>query len=110
MTPSAKSYCHRGGEAPLLGETIPEHFAHIVKQFPAQEAVISIHQQRRMTYREMARGIDKLARDLLGTGFDKGDRIGVWSTNNIEAEQCTALHGVPTHVHCLVGAAGLIRI
>ena len=84
MTASAKSYCHRGGETPLLGETIPEHFAHIVNQFPAQEAVVSMHQQRRMTYREMAKGIDELARGLLGIGFTKGDRIGVWSTNNIE--------------------------
>jgi len=84
VTPSAKSYCHRGGETPLLGETIPEHFAHIVQQFPAQEAVVSMHQQRRMTYAKMARSIDELARGLLGSGFGKGDRIGVRSTNNIE--------------------------
>lgn len=61
MISPAKSYCHRGGETPLLGETIPEHFAHIVKQFPAQEAVVSMHQQRRMSYAEMARSIDELA-------------------------------------------------
>ncbi|MEN8130427.1 MAG: AMP-binding protein [Pseudomonadota bacterium] len=84
MIPSAKSYCHRGGETPLLGETIPEHFAHIAEQFPEQEAVVSMHQQRRMSYREMVRGVDKLARGLLDIGFGKGARIGVWSTNNIE--------------------------
>lgn len=84
MIPYAKSYCHRGGDAPLLGDTIPEHFDHIVKQFPAQEAVVSIHQQRRMTYAEMAGSVDELARGLLGTGFAKGERIGVWSTNSIE--------------------------
>jgi fatty-acyl-CoA synthase len=84
MTSVVKSYCHRGGEPPLLGETIPEHFASIVKQFPDQEAVVSRHQQRRMNYGEMAEKIDELARGLLGIGFGKGDRIGVWSTNNIE--------------------------
>ena len=83
-TPGAKSYCHRGGERPLLGETIPEYFTHTAERFPDREAVVSLHQQRRMTYREMARAVDELARGLLGIGFGTGDRIGIWSTNNIE--------------------------
>jgi fatty-acyl-CoA synthase len=83
-TQTRNSYFHRGGETPLLGQTIPEFFGAIAEQYPDHEAVVSIHQGRRLNYRELAVGVDELARGLLGTGFGKGDRIGVWSTNNIE--------------------------
>ncbi|MDX1251100.1 MAG: AMP-binding protein [Gammaproteobacteria bacterium] len=84
MNPNPKSYHHRGGIEPLLGATIPEHFARIAARFPEREAVVSVHQGRRLGYAELARAIDGLARGLLGSGFRKGDRIGVWATNNIE--------------------------
>ena len=38
MTRLQTSYCHRGGEPPLLGATIPEQFVSIVKRFPQREA------------------------------------------------------------------------
>ena len=78
------SYRHRGGEAPLLGATIPEHFAAVAERFPGNEAVVSLPQRRRLTYSKLKSEIDHLARGLLGSGFGKGDRIGVWSTDNIE--------------------------
>jgi fatty-acyl-CoA synthase len=78
------SYCHRGGDAPLLGATIPEHFASMVAAHAEREAVVSVPQQRRLTYAQLAAQIDQLARGLMGLGFAKGDRIGIWSTNNIE--------------------------
>ena len=81
---ASKSYFHRGGDVPLLGNTIPGHFASVVKKYPRCEAVASLPQRRRPTYGELAESVDHLARGLLGTGFRKGDRIGVWSTNNIE--------------------------
>jgi fatty-acyl-CoA synthase len=79
-----KSYWHRGGAEPLLGATIPEHFAAVVQRFPEQEAVVSLPQGRRLSYRELATGVDQLAAGLLGIGFRRDDRIGIWSTNNIE--------------------------
>ena len=78
------SYCHRGGEAPLLGTTIPQHFAEVAQRFPERDAVVSLPQQRRLTYAGLAAEIDRLARGLVGLGFGKGERIGIWSTNNIE--------------------------
>lgn len=84
MVQTPKSYYHRGDAAPLLGRTIPEHFAIIAERFPSSEAVISIPQRRRLTYAEFAESVDNLARGLLAAGFRKGDRIGIWSTNNIE--------------------------
>jgi len=81
---AGRSYCHRGGDEPLLGETIPEHFAAIASRFADREAVVSLPQQRRLSYAELAAAVDRVARGLLGLGFGRGERIGVWSTNNIE--------------------------
>lgn len=91
------SYFHRGGDISLLGQTIPEYFLSIVEQYPHQEAVVSLPQQRRLTYQAFSESIDELARGLLGLGFKHGDRIGVWSTNNIEwllIQMATARIGV----------------
>ena len=84
MDKITSSYFHRGGDIPLLGQTIAEYFLSVVKQFPQQEAVVSLPQQRRLTYQEFSDATDELAKGLLGLGFKHGDRIGVWSTNNIE--------------------------
>lgn len=84
MTHTQQSYFHRGGDVPLLGATIPDHFAEIVKRFPDHEAVVSLPQARRLTYQHLAQAIDQLASGLLAYGFKPGDRIGIWSTNNIE--------------------------
>ena len=81
---SVPSYCHRGGKTPLLGITIPAHFASVVARYPDHDAVVSIPQQRRLNYAELAAQVEILVRGLLGSGFVRGDRIGVWSTNNIE--------------------------
>jgi fatty-acyl-CoA synthase len=78
------SYHHHGGHVPLLGATIPEHFAMVAERFPAHEAVVSLPQKRRLTYSELAIAVDRVARGLMGLGFAKGHRIGVWSTNNVE--------------------------
>ena len=84
MPATRNSYFHRGGDTPLLGATIAEHFASVVKQFPHNEAVVSMPQGQRLTYTQFADAVDPLARGLLATGFNKGDRIGIWATNNVE--------------------------
>jgi len=84
MNGQQKSYYQRGGEEPLLKATIPEHFSSVILKFPDREAVVSCHQSRRLSYRQLSDAVDQLARGLLGIGFAKGHRIGVWSTNNIE--------------------------
>lgn len=97
MASANKSYFHRGGEKPLLGLTIPEHFVQVAAKFPELDAVVSLPQNRRLTYSQLAIEIDKLARGLLGVGFNKGERIGIWSTNNIEwllLQMATARIGV----------------
>jgi len=79
-----RSYCHRGGDEPLLGATIPEHFLAVVERFREREAAVFIPQGRRLTYGVLKEAVDQVARGLLGLGFGKGSRLGVWSTNNLE--------------------------
>lgn len=80
----AASYYHCGGLEPLKGETIPEHFNRIATHCADREAIVSLHQGQRMTYAQLAGASDRLARGLLGMGYGRGDRIGVWATNSIE--------------------------
>lgn len=84
MGKTGSSYYHCGGLEPLMGDTIPGHFAGVVKRFSARDAIVSRHQHRRLTYGQLAAEADRLARGLLGMGYRRGDRIGVWATNSIE--------------------------
>ena len=97
MKPShKKSYFHRGGEIPLLGLTIPEHFLEIAKKFPDNEAIVSIPQEKRITYGDLLKEAKVIARGLLAHGFSKGSRIGIWATNNMEwviTQVATAMMG-----------------
>ena len=79
-----KSYFHRGGESALLGLTIAEHFSNIVARYPEQLAVISEPQKQQLSYSQLSEQIDRVAKALLSYGYVKGDRIGIWSTNNIQ--------------------------
>lgn len=84
MSRSSKSYHHCGNDAPLIGRTISEHFLDIARRFPSREAVVSMHQAKRLTYGELSAEVAVVSRGLLCMGFGKGDRIGIWSTNNIQ--------------------------
>lgn len=79
-----KSYYKTNGDIPLLSSTIYEYFQLISQRFPDQPAVFAIPQQRRLSYTDLGREIDQLARGLLALGAGKGDNIGIWSTNNLE--------------------------
>lgn len=71
-------------EPPLLEQTVPQHFATIVSQHGDRTAVISRHQQARVTYNELDRRSNALARGLQGIGVKKGDRVSVSLGNNME--------------------------
>jgi fatty-acyl-CoA synthase len=69
---------------PILEETIGANLARTVAAHGDNEAIVSVHQQVRWTYRELADRIETLARGLLGLGLEQGDRVGLWSPNYAE--------------------------
>jgi fatty-acyl-CoA synthase len=81
---TAQSYAHGASGVPLLGETIGDNLDRIASRFPARDAVVSVHQDRRLTYREFAAETDRLAKALVASGVAHGDRVGIWSPNSLE--------------------------
>ncbi len=51
---------------------------------PDADALVSRHQDVRLTYAEFGEHVDLVARGLLDLGVSAGDRVGVWSPNNAE--------------------------
>ncbi|MCP5916440.1 AMP-binding protein, partial [Klebsiella pneumoniae] len=51
---------------------------------PDKDALISAHQNIRLTYRELQRKVNQLASSMIRMGLQKGDRVGIWSHNNVE--------------------------
>jgi fatty-acyl-CoA synthase len=78
------SYASGTSDKPLLGSTIGNIFDKISNQYSDREAIVSVHQDIRLTYKELSEKVNELAKALISSGFKKGDRIGVWSPNNIE--------------------------
>ena len=69
---------------PLLGATIWSFFEKTVAGCPQREALVSISQGRRFTYAEFHEEASKLAKGLMALNIGRGDRVGIWSTNNFE--------------------------
>ncbi len=79
-----KSYVHGASSKPLIGETIGAHFDRMAERYAASDAVVSVHQGVRLTYAELRKATDEFARGLAALGVKHGDRVGIWSTNNVE--------------------------
>ena len=81
---NAPSYVSGTSQLPLLGETIGENLRRVVERFPDREALVSVHQRYRATYRQFWEETGRIARALLVRGVKKGDRVGVWAPNRHE--------------------------
>jgi len=81
---TAASYSHGTSETPLLGDTIGAHFERTAARFADRPALVSRHQDVRMTYAELDAAIDAVAGGLLRAGIGAGDRVGIWAPNCAE--------------------------
>lgn len=79
-----ESYVHGASSQPLIGETIGRHFDHIAGRFPDRPALVVRHQNVRLSYAELKQRVDTVAAGLIALGLKPGDRIGIWSPNNLE--------------------------
>ena len=78
------SYASGASERPLLGTTIPRFFDRIAAEYGRREALVSVHQNIRLTYSQLAERVNELGRAFIAAGFAKGDRVGIWSPNTVE--------------------------
>ncbi len=84
MTVARPSYDVGTLDFPLLYTTIGEKLSETAERFPDNEALVSVDQNRRFTYREFDRLTDQLAKGLHKLGIRRGERIGLWSINRWE--------------------------
>ncbi|MEL6190575.1 MAG: AMP-binding protein [Bacteroidota bacterium] len=81
---TAISYTCGTSTEPLLGLTIGDAFDQTVQKYPDHEAIVSRHQNVRMTYAQLRDAVDQCARAFMAIGIKKGDRVGIWSPNCVE--------------------------
>jgi fatty-acyl-CoA synthase len=78
------SYAKGSTDRPLLELTVGALLDQTALRYPDNDALISLHQGLRYSYREFQAEVDRCARALLAIGLKKGDRIGIWSPNYAE--------------------------
>jgi fatty-acyl-CoA synthase len=92
----------QGPGRPLLELTIGGLLERTASRFPERLAVVSCHQQKRLTWAGLSAEADRVARGLWSLGIRRGDRVGLWSTNCIE--------WVMMHMGCARAGAALVNV
>ncbi|WP_340316116.1 AMP-binding protein [Rhizorhabdus argentea] len=90
---------HVGGapEPPLLEHTIGEALELATQRWPEVEALVSRHQNVRLSWAGLKAAADAFAAGLLSLGLRPGDRVAVWAPNCAEwtiAQFATARAGL----------------
>jgi len=65
----------------LVNITMGEMLEQTACKFPTRQAVKYMETQYDKTYYEFNAEVDKVAKGLMGMGFNKGDHVAVWATN-----------------------------
>ncbi|MDR3454559.1 MAG: AMP-binding protein [Rhodoferax sp.] len=79
---AAASHARGATDVPLIEQTIGAFFDDMVAKQPEREVLVSRHEGRRFTYRELQTESNRLASALLNLGLAPGERVGIWSHNN----------------------------
>ena len=78
------AYTYGASNISLIGETIDQNLRKTVEKYPNKEALISVHQDYRVTYAEFYVQVTAVAKGLIALGVKQGDRVGIWSPNCYE--------------------------
>ncbi|MCA4721600.1 AMP-binding protein [Mycolicibacterium fortuitum] len=78
------SYDSGPTDVPVLEETIGANFERMVAAGPDADALVEVETGRRWTYAELNAEVDAVARGLIASGVQKGDRVGIWAPNCAE--------------------------
>jgi fatty-acyl-CoA synthase len=80
----SRSYAAGPTEPPLLDETIGFNLRRMAERHADRDALVSCHQDVRLTYGELDAAVDSVARALMALGLERGDRLGIWAPNRAE--------------------------
>jgi len=73
-----------GSQIPLIEKTIPQVFAETAERFGTRNAIISRHQNLRLTYNQLQEKVEQTAAGLYRLGIRPGDRVGMWASSCAE--------------------------
>ncbi len=79
-----RSYASGPSARALTGQTIGEALAATAARLPDGLALVSRHQDVRLTWSELAAEVRDVARGLLAIDIEPGDRVGIWSPTRVE--------------------------
>ena len=92
----------RGPARPLLELTIGDLLQRTADRYPERLALVSRHQERRLTWAELSAEADRVARGLWALGIRREDRVGLWSTNCAE--------WIVMHMGCARAGVALVNV
>lgn len=75
------SYFHNVGAEPLKYRTLGQQLALTADKYGDREAIVSCHENVRLTYSEVLTRADKLAAAFESLGLERGSRVGIWAPN-----------------------------
>ena len=84
MSKAETSYVCGGSQMPLMYRTVGEVLDKAVQFWASREAIVVPYQGVRWSYRQLGEAVDRFAAGLLSLGLEHGDRVGIWSPNNVE--------------------------
>ena len=95
--PLSLSHTHGSTDVALPTETIGAALTRTVERFGDRDALVSCEQDIHWTWTGLDAEVAKVAKGLLALGFEKGQRLGVWSPTKAEwtvVQYATARLGV----------------
>ncbi len=78
------SYVNGTSGSPLVFKTIGNLLDDAVASHADKQAIVVCHQGVRLSYQELNEQVNQVAANLLTRGIETGDRVGIWSPNNLE--------------------------
>lgn len=97
MTQAELSFVCGTSDQPLIYQTIGDALTRAAQRWGEREALVSRHQNVRLSYAELNQQAEDIAAGLLALGLRPGDRVGVWAPNCVEwalAQFATAKAGM----------------
>ena len=78
------SYACGVSQKPLIGNTVGNVLNSIANKYPDNDALISVEQNIRYTWKDLLSATNSVAKGLMMLGVERGMRVAIWSMNYAE--------------------------